>query len=46
MSIEILRQVGLATDPLAGPLVAYAAPSIVDPRGDRSGEVRSVFRLA
>ncbi len=46
VSIEILRQVGLATDPLVGPLVAYAAPPIVDPRGDRSGEVRSVFRLA
>jgi L-asparaginase II len=45
-SIAILRQLGLVTDPLAGPLVDYAAPPIVDPRGDRSGDVRSVFRLA
>lgn len=44
--ISILRQLGLASDPLAGPLVEYAAPPILDPRGGRSGEVRSVFRLA
>jgi L-asparaginase II len=44
--VAILRQLGLASDPLAGPLVDYAAPPIVDPRGGRSGEVRCVFRLA
>jgi L-asparaginase II len=46
VSIAILRQLGLVTDPLAGPLVDYAAPPIVDPRGGRSGDVRAVFRLA
>jgi len=45
-SIAILRQLGLVTDPLAGPLVDYAAPPIVDPRGGASGDVRAVFRLA
>ena len=45
-SIAILRQVGLATDPLAGPLVEFAAPPIVDPRGGQSGDVRAAFRLA
>ena len=44
-SITVLRQLGLVTDPLAGPLVDYAAPPIVDPRGGRSGDVRAVFRL-
>ena len=45
-AIAILRQLGLVTDPLAGPLVDFAAPPIVDPRGSSSGEVRPVFRLA
>jgi L-asparaginase II len=45
-SIAILRQLGVVTDPLAGPLVDYAAPPIVDPRGSRSGDVRTVFNLA
>ena len=45
-SIAILRQLGLVTDPLAGPLVDYAAPPIVDPRGASSGDVRSILRLA
>ena len=44
-SIAILRQLGLVTDPLAGPLVDYAAPPIVDPRGGSTGDVRSIFRL-
>jgi hypothetical protein len=34
------------TDPLAGPLVDYAAPPIVDPRGGHSGDIRAVFRLS
>jgi L-asparaginase II len=45
-SIAILRQLGLVTDPLAGALVEFAAPPIVDPRGGRSGDVRAVFRLS
>jgi L-asparaginase II len=45
-AIEILRQVGLATDPLPGRLAEFARPPIVDPRGEASGEVRPVFRLA
>ena len=44
-SIAVLRQLGLVTDPLAGPLVDYAAPPILDPRGDRAGDVRAVLRL-
>jgi L-asparaginase II len=45
-SVAVLRQLGLVSDPLPGPLVEYASPPIVDPRGDRSGDVRAVFRLA
>ena len=45
-AIAILRQLGLVADPLAGPLVDFAAPPIVDPRGSRSGDVRPAFRLA
>jgi len=45
-SIALLRLLGLAADPLPGPLVDYAAPPIVAPRGERSGDVRAVFRLA
>jgi L-asparaginase II len=45
-SIAILRQLGLVTDPLAGTLVDYASPPIVDPRGSRSGDVHAVFRLS
>ena len=45
-TIATLRQLGLVTDPLAGPLVEYAAPPIVDPRGEPSGDVRPTFRLA
>ena len=45
-SIAVLRQLGLATDPLPGALVEFAAPPIVDPRGAQSGDVRAAFRLA
>lgn len=45
VSVSILRQIGLVSDPLAGPLVDHAAPPILDPRGERSGDVRTVFRL-
>jgi L-asparaginase II len=43
-AVAVLRQLGLVTDPLAGPLVEFAAPPIVDPRGDASGDVRAAFR--
>ena len=45
-SVEILRQLGLAGDPLPGPLVEYASPAILDPRGERAGGVRAAFRLS
>ncbi len=45
-SIAVLRQLGLVTDPLPGPLVDFASPSIEDPRGERAGVVRPVFRLS
>jgi len=44
-SIAILRQLGLVSDPLAGPLVDFASPPIVDPRGGQSGDVRATFAL-
>jgi hypothetical protein len=44
-SVEILRQLGLARDPLPGNLAVYASPAILDPRGERAGEVRASFRL-
>ncbi|MDQ2689302.1 MAG: asparaginase [Chloroflexota bacterium] len=45
-AVEVLRQLGLARDPVPGPLVEFAAPPILDPRGASSGEVRPVLRLA
>jgi L-asparaginase II len=45
ISVAILRQLGMASDPLAGQLVDYAAQPILDPRGDRSGDVRAAFRI-
>ncbi|HEX7195552.1 MAG TPA: asparaginase [Candidatus Limnocylindria bacterium] len=45
-SVEILRQLGLAGDPLPGSLAEYASPAILDPRGERAGGVRPAFRLA
>jgi L-asparaginase II len=45
-SVEIVRQLGLARDPLLGPLAEYASPAILDPRGERAGEVRASFRLS
>jgi L-asparaginase II len=46
VAVEVLRQLGLAADPLPGFLEELASPPIVDPRGDPSGEVRASFRLA
>ena len=45
VSIEVLRQLGLLAEPLADSLAEYADPPIVDPRGERSGEVRPAFGL-
>ena len=45
-SVEILRQLGLADDPLPGDLADLADPPIADPRGEIAGEVRPAFRLA
>jgi L-asparaginase II len=44
-AVAILRQLGLARDPLPGQLAEYASPAILDPRGERSGEVHARFRL-
>ncbi len=45
ISVAILRQLGMASDPRAGPLVDHAAQPILDPRGDRAGDVRAAFRI-
>jgi L-asparaginase II len=45
-SVAILRQLGLARDPLPGSLAEYASPAILDPRGERAGEVWARFRLS
>jgi len=45
-SVAILRQLGLARDPLPGSLAEYASPAILDPRGERAGEVVARFRLS
>jgi hypothetical protein len=41
----VLRQLGLIGAPIPSALEPFASPPIVDPRGDRSGEVRAAFRL-
>jgi len=46
VSIAVLRQLGLVEDPIPDRLEAFAAPAILDPRGEPSGEVRAAFRLA
>jgi L-asparaginase II len=46
VAVEVLRQLGLAVDGLPMSLAEYAAPPIVDPRGDHSGEIGPTFRLA
>lgn len=45
-TVEVLRQVGLAADPLPAGVAELADPPITDPRGERSGQVRAVFRLS
>ena len=44
-SIAVLRQLGLAVDPLPGPLIDFGDPPVIDPRGERAGQVRAVFAL-
>lgn len=46
VEVEVLRQLGLARDPLPPGLAGLAAPRIVDPRGETSGSVRATFALA
>ena len=45
-SVAVLRQLGLASDPLPGSLAEFASPAILDPRGERAGSVRAAFRLS
>lgn len=45
ISVAVLRQLGLIGDPLPPALAEYAAPPIVDPRGEPAGAVRVVARL-
>src|ERR687891_1520373 len=40
VSVTVLRQLGLIDAPIPAALEPFASPPIVDPRGDRSGEVR------
>ena len=44
-SVSVLRQLGLIGDRIPDALSSYASPSIVDPRGEPSGEVRAAFTL-
>jgi L-asparaginase II len=46
VSLETLRQLGLAVEPVPAALSELAAPPISDPRGEMSGSVRPAFRLA
>ncbi len=45
-SVAVLQQLGLIGDTVPRALEEYASPPIVDPRGEPSGDVRSVLRLA
>lgn len=45
VSVELLAQVGLTSDPLPAILEPFAHPPIVDPRGEMSGTVRPAFAL-
>jgi L-asparaginase II len=45
-SVAILQQVGLIGERAPDSLAEFASPPIVDPRGQASGQVRSVLRLA
>jgi L-asparaginase II len=46
-TVAVLRQLGaLADDAVTGRLADFGSPPVLDPRGDRSGEVRAAFTLA
>jgi L-asparaginase II len=45
-AIAVLRQLGLLADPVSATLAEFAAPPILDPRGDPAGTVRAAFRLS
>jgi len=45
VSVDALRQLGMATDPPPRELEDFAEPPILDPRGEVVGEVRPAFRL-
>ena len=45
VSVEVLRQLGLVTDPLPRGLEELARSPILDPRGDPAGEVRPAVAL-
>jgi L-asparaginase II len=45
VAVEILRQLGLISGGVPEPLTELAAPAILDPRGEPSGEVRPAFSL-
>ena len=44
-TIESLRQLGALDDAALTRLADFASPPILDPRGERSGEVRATFEL-
>lgn len=45
VAVESLRQLGLMADGVPASLADFAAPAILDPRGEPSGEVRPAFAL-
>jgi L-asparaginase II len=45
VAIESLRQLGLVAGDVTAPLADFAAPDILDPRDEPSGEVRPAFAL-
>ena len=45
-SCEALRQLGVLDTAALERLAEYASPPVLDPRGDRTGEVRPAFKLS
>ena len=44
-TIEALRQLGSLDEPALARVAEFASPPVLDPRGDRSGDVRPAFTL-
>ncbi len=44
-TVEVLRQLGLVTDPAGTPLAPWVRPAITNVRGLRTGEIRPAFTL-